>query len=169
MKKILFSLFVLASGLSFGQTFSVATNEATVKFNYISEKTTGSINRVEANLNIDLTNMSSATVSGKAYLKSFTTGNKMRDKHLRSDDFFDAENFPVMTFESSDVVMDGDNMYANGRLTIRGVTKDVAFQVTEGQGNMKFMTTIYGDDFGVAIKKGREKSKITVTVSVPVQ
>ena len=59
-----------------------------------------------------------------------------RDQHLRSADFFDAENFPKMTFKSKGIERTGSDEYrVVGDLTIRGVTREVAFDTTfEGTG-----------------------------------
>ena len=67
---------------------------------------------------------------------SVTTGATDRDNHLRSADFFDVENFPVITFRSTSIRhVGGPEFIVTGDLTIRGVTKPVEFTVTfEGVG-----------------------------------
>jgi polyisoprenoid-binding protein YceI len=67
---------------------------------------------------------------------SVTTGSEDRDNHLRSADFFDVENYPEMTFRSTNIRHVGEADFAvTGDLTIRGVTKPVEFTVTfEGVG-----------------------------------
>lgn len=67
---------------------------------------------------------------------SITTGATDRDNHLRSADFFDVENFPVMTFRSTSIRhVGGPEFIVTGDLTIRAVTKPVEFTVTfEGVG-----------------------------------
>ena len=54
---------------------------------------------------------------------SVSTGNDQRDDHLRSGDFFESEQYPNMTFVSTDVTRDGDDWTITGDLTIKGVTK----------------------------------------------
>ena len=68
----------------------------------------------------------------------------MRDKHLKSDDFFNAEKFPKMSFVSTSFKKVRGNMYLlEGNLTIRDVTKPVKFTtvyggtVTDPYGNIK--------------------------------
>jgi polyisoprenoid-binding protein YceI len=65
------------------------------------------------------------------------TRNEQRDTHLRSADFFDAENFPTITFKGKRV--DGDlkgEFKLSGDLTIRGVTRQIVLDVTsEGAGD----------------------------------
>jgi polyisoprenoid-binding protein YceI len=57
---------------------------------------------------------------------SIDTGNEDRDTHLRSNDFFDMETFPKITFDSTAVEKAGEARYRlTGDLTIKGVTKPV--------------------------------------------
>jgi polyisoprenoid-binding protein YceI len=56
---------------------------------------------------------------------SITTGADERDAHLRSADFLDAANHPVLTFTSTDLERDGDEWKMTGDLTIRGTTRPI--------------------------------------------
>jgi polyisoprenoid-binding protein YceI len=56
---------------------------------------------------------------------SIATNNDRRDNHLRSPDFFDAANYPEMTFRSTRVEFQGEEASVAGDLTIRGVTRPV--------------------------------------------
>ena len=61
---------------------------------------------------------------------SITTNNEQRDAHLRSADFFDAENHPELTFVSTSIEPAGGNRYrVTGDLTMRGVTRPVTLEV----------------------------------------
>jgi len=68
-------------------------------------------------------------------VNSIDTGIGKRDTHLRSPDFFDAGKYPLMTFKSSRVSHAGGNKYiAEGTVTIKDVTKDLALEfVYHGQ------------------------------------
>jgi polyisoprenoid-binding protein YceI len=56
-----------------------------------------------------------------------------RDAHLRSADFLDSETYPSITFRTTTIERKGENRYqVTGDLTIRGVTKPVVLDVTEG-------------------------------------
>ena len=62
---------------------------------------------------------------------SVDTGHEARDKHVRSPDYLDVENFPTITFKSNHLKFSGDNLVgADGDLTIMGVTKPVSLNVT---------------------------------------
>lgn len=60
---------------------------------------------------------------------SLETGIEMRDKHLRSGDFFDIERFPTIAFQSVRVEAAGRRATVMGRLTLHGVTREIAVPV----------------------------------------
>ncbi len=71
----------------------------------------------------------------KAYFSAKTdsvdTNQKDRDNHLRSDDFFNAEKYPQLKFESTSIKKTGDDKYKMaGNLTIRDITKPVDLEAT---------------------------------------
>jgi polyisoprenoid-binding protein YceI len=64
-------------------------------------------------------------------VKSINTNIRKRDDHLRSDDFFSSEKYPLMTFKSTRITHDeGDRYTIAGRLTVKDVGKDVAIPFT---------------------------------------
>ena len=87
---------------------------------------------------------------------SLATGDPRRDDHLRSPDFFDAQNYPNITFRSTKVEAGTSGTWAvTGDLTVRDVTRPVTLQVDfEGAGASPF-----GDEriaVGAATKVDRE-------------
>jgi polyisoprenoid-binding protein YceI len=71
-----------------------------------------------------------STAEGTVQVASITTGSPDRDAHLRSGDFFDIETYPVMTFTGARVVgMSGATFRVVGDLTIKGITRQVEFDV----------------------------------------
>ena len=67
-----------------------------------------------------------------AVIKTATvdTGHEARDKHVRSEDYLDVEQFPTMTFKSNKLKFDGDRIVgADGELTLMGVTRPVSLEI----------------------------------------
>jgi polyisoprenoid-binding protein YceI len=61
---------------------------------------------------------------------SLHTGNSLRDKHLRSDDFFDVERYPTIQYQSDRLELIGKGRYvAQGRLTMHGITRRIGLPV----------------------------------------
>ncbi len=74
---------------------------------------------------------SNAKVNFTIDVSSISTDNEQRDNHLKSDDFFNAQKFPKMTFVGKSMQKVGDNKYKLvGDLTIRDITKQIALDVT---------------------------------------
>jgi polyisoprenoid-binding protein YceI len=81
----------------------------------------------------DKPDFTDAQVSFEADADSVSTHNEQRDTHLKSDDFFNAGEFPKLTFKSTSVEKKGDDEYVlKGNLTIRDFTKPVVLHVAHG-------------------------------------
>lgn len=109
---------------------------------------------------IDGEDFAKSSVKATIQAASISTNNTDRDNHLRSADFFDAENFPNITFESQSFTkVDDDTYKLKGVLTIKDVSKDIELNVdyggtnTDPWGNEKLAFEITGKinrkDFGL--------------------
>ena len=70
-----------------------------------------------------------SSVTAKVDLDSINTGQEQRDAHIRSADFFEVEKYPEMTFVSTGVKQGEEGFILEGDLTLKGVTKPVAFNL----------------------------------------
>lgn len=73
-----------------------------------------------------------SSVEARIDLASVDTGNELRDDHLRSADYFEAERFPAMTYRSSGVRRTAAGWVVDGELTVHGVTRLVPLEVEVG-------------------------------------
>ncbi|MDN3294298.1 YceI family protein [Streptomyces ficellus] len=86
----------------------------------------GAFTEYEGTLHLDGANPAASSASIDVKIASIDTGNADRDGHLRSADFFDAEQFPLMTFRSTSVeALGGTDYRITGDLTIKGVTRPI--------------------------------------------
>lgn len=86
---------------------------------------TGSFSEFDATAETEDDSFKNAEFAFNAKVDSISTKNEDRDTHLKSDDFFNAEQFPQLTFKSKS--FDGEKMI--GDLTIRDVTKEITLDV----------------------------------------
>tara|TARA_R110000868_G_scaffold259361_16_gene517551 strand:- start:20304 stop:20849 length:546 start_codon:yes stop_codon:yes gene_type:complete len=94
---------------------------------------TGKFNGFNASLESEGEGFEGATINFDADIDSISTGVADRDNHLKSEDFFNAEKFPKLTFESTSFKKAGDSNYKlTGNLTIRETTKEVTLDVEHG-------------------------------------
>jgi polyisoprenoid-binding protein YceI len=91
---------------------------------------TGQFNEYDATVEAAGDDFASAVISFTAKTASVNTGMTQRDDHLRSDDFFNSEAFPDLTFKATGMTTTGDSSYTvAGAMTIRDVTKPVTLAV----------------------------------------
>ena len=96
----------------------------------------GNFRSLEGTVHLDEDNPASSSVVASVDVASVDTQNPERDAHLRSDDFFNADLYPKMTFRSTRVEQVGEkNWKVIGDLTIRDVTKEVVLD-TEYEGRI---------------------------------
>ena len=96
----------------------------------------GHFRSLEGTVHLDEDNPANSSVAASIDVASVDTQTPDRDAHLRSDDFFNAERYPKMTFRSTRVErVDGTNWKVTGELTIRDVTKEVVLD-TEYEGRI---------------------------------
>ncbi|WP_341201617.1 YceI family protein [Planomicrobium okeanokoites] len=96
-------------------------------------KVKGSFASYDATVEADETDLQGALIDFKVDVASINTNNEDRDNHLRSADFFDAEQHPHITFNANEIVKKGDDEYElTGDLTMKGVTRPATFEVEYG-------------------------------------
>jgi len=115
------------------ETLKIDSDHSTVAFkvsHLVFSKVLGRFDRFEGTLTLDPADLTKAAVSVSIDASSIDTNEPDRDKHLKSDAFFDVEKFPKLTFQSTAVRKTADNKYEmDGNLTMRGVTKPVTLKV----------------------------------------
>ncbi|WP_026454341.1 YceI family protein [Saccharomonospora iraqiensis] len=123
-------------------------------------KVRGSFTEFEGTVHVDGENPADSSAELTIRAASIDTRNADRDGHLRSNDFLAMEDYPEITFRSTDIARTGEDTFdVTGDLTVRGVTQRVTIPFTfEGQavdpfGNSRIgfegSTTINRQDFGV--------------------
>ena len=92
---------------------------------------TGTFHDFEIELMFDADAPENSSVTVSIDVTSIDTKNERRDNHLRSPDFFNAEAYPKMTFESTSVRRVGpDQLLARGNLTIKDTTREIELPIT---------------------------------------
>lgn len=109
-----------------------------------------------------------SSVTATINAASFNSRDEARDAHVKGADFLDVENFPTLTFTSTNVKPDGDDWIVSGDLTIKGVTRQVEL-ATEFEGaitdpyglqriafsaSTEIDRTDFGLDFNAALETG---------------
>lgn len=93
-------------------------------------KVSGSFLDFAGTIHLDQQEITSSSVAVTIEVASINTANEQRDTHLKSADFFDAEQYPQITFTSTSVTRRGSGYVATGDLTIKGTTHQVDLPFT---------------------------------------
>ena len=110
----------------------------------VISQVTGSFGTYEGMISNDSDDLTEASISFKINVNSLDTKNEMRDNHLKSDDFFNADTFPHILFTSEKIEQTGENDYQiTGTMRIRDIEKQAVFNARlggvaiDGYGNTK--------------------------------
>jgi len=113
----------------------------------------GTFSRFAGEIRLDDGRLETATGRVTVEVASLDTGIPLRDRHLRSDDFFDVDRHPRATFVVASVQREDDRVTVAGDLTIRGVTRPVrlAGTATSSGGTLRVAGAFTVDrrDFGI--------------------
>jgi polyisoprenoid-binding protein YceI len=129
-------LVTLASVATAGNyALDAAHTAVTFKISHLGISTTvGRFNDVAGEFTFDKEAPEKAAFSLTIKTESVDTGNKQRDDHLRSPDFFNAKQFPTITFKSKSVKKSAEGYVVEGDLTLHGVTKAITLVLKGGNG-----------------------------------
>lgn len=137
-------------------------------------KVRGNFEQFEGTAYIDGENPANSHVNVTIQTKSINTNNKMRDDHLRTNDFLEVDTFPTITFKSTRVEqLDDDTVRITGDLTIKKTTRQISLDfefgglATDpfGQTRIGFegSTSINRQDYGVAFNAALETGGVLVS------
>ena len=143
-------------------------------------KVRGSFNEFDGTGYFDAENPANTSLALTIQAASIDTRNADRDSHLRSNDFFDMETYPELTFASTAVEqVDDENYRITGDLSIKGVTKPVTvdFEYTgsaiDPYGNQRIglegKTTVNRKDWGVNWNTALEAGGVLVSEKVSLE
>jgi polyisoprenoid-binding protein YceI len=178
--------FVTALGLALSlgtaaiaaDTYKVDSEHATVIFrvsHFNVGNAYGRFNDPTGTVVYDKADPSKTTFTFEVKTDNVDTDNDKRDKHLKSPDFFDAQQFPTITFKSTSVKGDGDTLQVTGDLNLHGVTKSITFPIKKtgeaDTGKMGYRTgweafvDLKRSDFGMTGMKGAIGDDVHLNIS----
>jgi polyisoprenoid-binding protein YceI len=179
IRKLMIGVALLAvPALSNAAEWEVDGSHSTVGFSVkhmMVSNVKGTFGKVKGGASWTKPDYSDAKVDVTVDTASISTGEPKRDEHLKSPDFFDAAKFPTLSFKSKKVTKGKEpgHLALTGDLTIRGVTKEVTFdvagptpEVKDPWGNtragVEATTKIKRKDFGLAWNKALEAGGVVV-------
>lgn len=192
MKKFMFItvLIVMSLGIAsvgVADVWNIDVTHSSIEFSVrhmVISKAKGQFGDYSGTVNFDGKSVVGGTVELTIQMASIDTKSEGRDKHLKSADFFDVENFPTMTFKSKSIVAGSGNEFKMiGDLTMKDVTKEVTLDcefngsATDSWGNERAgfsaSVTINRQDFNMkfdsALKDGKLMVGNDVTINLEIE
>ena len=135
-------------------------SSAKISFVFLNNDVSGTIAGFSSSSRINTTDMTKSVIKGSVDVNTLDTDNSLRNWSLKREKYFNAETYPKITFESSSVQVDGNNIAVLGQLTIKGVTKKLTFKFSKKENQLIGTTTLYSSDYGIEIKVIERKIKL---------
>ena len=177
------TLFASLSALAETSNWTIdpahSTAQFTVRHLGISN-VSGNFTKVAGSAVLNEKDITQSQVSATIDVSSVDTRVEMRDKDLKSPNFFDAEKFPTMEFKSKRIVNSGGKLQVIGDLTIHGMTREVTLDVdgptpelNDPWGNVRrgfsATTAINRKDFGLVYNNLLKTGEAVVGDNVKIQ
>lgn len=181
LSKLIFTGIVCSIGFAFSaygvDTYKVDPVHSSVIFGIKHNGVTnfyGAFKEISGTVTFDAADPSKSSVELTVPVENIDTRSEKRDQHLKSPDFFNAKQFPAITFKSNKIEGNGDSYKISGDLTIHGVTKPITvdfkrgpdgkggqgktvgggetrFTIKRSDYDMKFMVGPLGDDVNIVL------------------
>ena len=156
-------------------TFVISPQQSTIKFSVkASVALEGNFDKWDATLTFKSTDVTTGVLDIKIQAASVNTGSGMKDNKLKSKDFFNVKDDPLITFMSKKIVQTAPYTYeVQGDFTIRGVTKPDTLTLTvtkdgtatgDIKGTMAFDRKDFGMDSGIPFIKIADRVEVTVSL-----
>ena len=154
---VVLALFTSASAALAADTYKIDSEHATIVYrvkHFDIGNAYGRFNRPTGTIMLDTADPSKSTFTIEIKTENVDTANAKRDAHLKSPDFFDAKQFPTITFKSTAVKANGNDFEVTGDLNLHGVTKSITVPLKKtGEGDTKQMGYRTGWEAVVDLKR----------------
>jgi polyisoprenoid-binding protein YceI len=170
MKAVGFLLVFFVSFTSFSQGWTILESH---KVAFSNKDVSGTFDQISGTIVFDPANLTSAKLNFKLKVESINTGNGLQNKHARGDEWFHAEKYPYIEFESTKIEKTESGFKALGKLEMHGIKKEVSIPFTfvkkGNKGTFVAKFNVSRSEFNVG-KKGNDVADILkITATLPVQ
>ena len=156
--------------------FAITPEASTITFNVAaSVALQGTFDKWDATLTFTSPDVTTGVLDVEIQAASVDTGSGLKNGKLKSGDFFDVDNNPLITFKSTKLVQSGPNTFeVDGDFTIRGVTKPEKLTLTVSgkgtgsgviNGTMAFDRRDYGMNSGIPFIRIADRVEVTVALT----
>ncbi|CAM4332019.1 YceI family protein [Zobellia roscoffensis] len=137
---------------------------AEITFRFVSKNVDGSLSGFESKSELNLTSITNSKFKGSVNVETIKTGNFLRDWHLKGSKYFNSDDYPKISFESTKIVDTTNGFSVTGTLTLKGTSKSITINFLRKQSKLVGTTTLFSSDYGISIQKERADNKVVVTL-----
>jgi len=169
MKKtgLIVSLAFMAFGLGNAQT--IDSGKSSVNFSIENMKirtVTGTFTGMKGEIRFDETDLANSNFMVTIETASINTENKKRDDHLRNEDFFHVEEYPLISFESSSILRTSSGFLTSGMLNMHGISREVEIPFTYSTN--QFVGILEVNRFDYKIGEGTNTTSVDETARLEI-
>lgn len=162
---------LLLSAFTIGKQASWTIDENhSIRFE--TKKAKGQFNEFEGNITFDENDLNSSSFDVKILVESIITGNWLKNRHAKGEDWFNAEQFPEITFISQQFNKSTRGYEVTGLLTMRGIEKQITMPFTFQNNVFKSSFSVDRTTFnigGTTGMQGKVGHEVTLDIAVPVK
>ena len=161
--------------LSLFACFAMQAQEAEITFKIKNAGVfvDGSFDSIQVVQDFDPENLNESSFQAKIPVSTIFTGIKSRDRHLLKAKYFNVEEYPEITFNSTDILKVDEGYELTGDLTIKGITKSIKFDFKLEEGGLSTYYSGYLEldrrDYGVGKNHLILGDLVRITIQVPVE
>lgn len=174
MKKVIFPALTIFTLLTSAFTISNAIQWQIIDgyaIKFAGKGVKGKFEKFSGDIVFDEKNLDASKFSVSVDVSSISTGNGIKNKHARSDKWFDAKQFPTIHFTSSKFSKTTGGYTVEGTLHLHGVKKSVSIPFTFSNNTFVGSFSVNRLDYGIGTMEGMSKkvsNEIKIDLSVPV-
>jgi len=167
MKKYLLTALLVTTSLLPAQVLDIVEEEAKVTFHFVDDAVDGYFEGFSFVGHLNLSDLSNSILSGSVETNTIDTNNWLRSRHLRAKKYFNAKDFPKLTFKSISISGTKQSFRVDGTLEIKGIEKAVVWNFTNNGKKLEGTTTVNTTDFQIEIHNDRQRNKAVISISLP--
>jgi polyisoprenoid-binding protein YceI len=167
IRYLLFFIVFFISANLLAQKVNINDSQAKINFVFLDEDVEGFLEEFEFLGNLNLSQLEGSSISGSVATETLDTDNWIRNRVLRGKKYFSAKNHPTISFYSMTIVGNKDKFTVNGKLTIKGITRNVDFQFKNTGMKLTGTTNINTLDYDIAVYDERKRGEVKITVVLP--
>ncbi len=163
MKKLISLSILMLLVLTVNAQETIQIVSADIGFEFIAKKVKGTFSGFQSSSKINLNNITESVFEGTVDVGSLDSGNFLRNWSLKSDKYFNEDDYPKIKFKSTKIKGDTNNFVVHGNLTIKNISQPIVITFKKNGNKLIGSSTVLSSDYDIVIiKKKKEDNKVNI-------